>query len=342
MELAEGQNRIQQLTRIVQDGDEPIRALARRLNFGRRAEEFLSFVVACSADPVCAAELLRLQGQSSVHGAAITSYAAVSGADDDARELALALCADHPLTRHSILEAGSATSVTPALRVWAVSARVPLFLLGDERVSEPLLGVDVTGLLLYDEQQRGQLDDLARLLDERKDATIIVEGPQGSGRTTAVAMAARRFGRRVVCLPLERMGRSLDELDAGLRALRREVALTDAIPVIRGVDELDTPDDEPRRRRLEQFVTQSPVPTILTTALVGQAMRFSGELVRVQWEVPHPDARRNMWNILAASHQPAHQLDELALDQLGHRYSLAPGAMREALGSVLPRLERDG
>ncbi|MDQ3365152.1 MAG: ATP-binding protein [Myxococcota bacterium] len=313
---------------------EPIRELAQRLGVDARGADFLSFVIACCTDPVSAAAMLRLQGPSSVHGASIASYVAVSHAGDDARELALGLATDHPLVQHSILESRSDPAVTPALKVWSVNPRVPRFLLGDATVPEPLVHVDVPALVVFDEEQRAALDQLASVIGADRPVTIVLEGPTGSGRATAVAVAARTLGRAAVVLPLERMDRGIEVLEDGLRALRREVALTGAIAVIRGLEELDSAEDQPRRRRLEQFVARFPAPLVVTTTFAGQAMRFAGELLRQPWTASSADARRNMWSVMLAHEDPAHTLSDAELDQLGHRYTVAAGTMTEALATA--------
>ncbi len=336
LDRAEGQRTLARLTRAINEAvePEPIKALARRLGVDRRGEDFLAFVIACCTDPSSAAALLRLQGPSSAHGATVASYVAVSGVADDARVLALALAADHPLVELAVLEARGDTTITPALTVWAVSPRVARFLLGSEVVGAPLLRVEVPELALFDEAQRGELDALARVLDKATPLTVVLEGPVGSGRATAVAAAARTLGRAAVLLPLDRLDRSVEVLEDGLRALRREAALTGAVVVIRGVEELDGADDQPRRRRLEQFVAEFPGPLVVTTTFAGQAMRFEGELVRRAWAPSKADARRNMWSVLLAHEDPAHELSEPELDELGHRYTIGAGTMRKAIGTA--------
>jgi SpoVK/Ycf46/Vps4 family AAA+-type ATPase len=333
LDRAEASREIAELTRVINEAvdPEPIRHLAQRLGVERRGEDFLAFVIACCTDPVCAAALLRLQGPSGVYGASISSYVAISGVGDEARTLATALSTDHPLVQHSILETRSDGTVTLALKVWAVSPRVSRFLIGSDDVPAPLMRVGVPEFVLFDEEQRAELDDLARVLDVGRSVTIVLEGPAGCGRATAAIVAARSLGRAAVVLPLDRMDRSIEALEDGLRALRRETALTGAVAVIRGFEELDGADDHARRRRLEQFVARFPGALVITTTLAGQAMRFGGELIRRTWSPSKADARRNMWSILLAHEDPDHELSEVELDQLGHRYTIGAGAMREAI-----------
>jgi ATPase family associated with various cellular activities (AAA) len=312
-------------------GADPIAQLARRLGAGRRAEDFLSYVLACCTDPVCAASLLRVQGASGQHGAAVASYAAVCGASDEARELALALATDHPLVRTNILECRSDANITPALRLWSADPRVAQHLLGVDAMMPPLRRVSVPEVALYDEDQRRQLEELTQLLSADRPIALLMEGPTGSGRATAVAMAAQPLGRSVALLALDQLERSPDALEHGLRALRREIALSGAVGVIRGLEELDGPDHQPRRRRLERFLATIDAPLVVVTSLAGQSLRLGGELVRHSWAPPVAAARRNMWSALLELADQAHGVTALELDELGHRYSIGVGEMQEAI-----------
>jgi ATPase family associated with various cellular activities (AAA) len=324
---------LEALTQQLLGGDqpEPLGRLARRLGADRRAEDFLSYVLACGADPVCAAALLRMQGSSGQYGATVASYAAVCGAGDEARALALALATDHPLVRAHILESRSDADIVPALRLWSVSPRVAQHLVGDDAMMPPLRRVDVPAVALYDEAQRSQLEGLTQLLAGERPLLLVLEGPTGSGRATAIAMAAQPLGRATALLALDQLDRAPEALEAGLRTLRRELALTGAVGVIRGLEELDGPDETPRRRRLERFLATITAPLVITTALGGQSLRLGGELVRVPWAPPPAPSRRNMWSVLLAFADEAHQVSELDLDELGHRYSIGVGEMQEAI-----------
>ena len=166
-----------ELTRAIHAADEPdpIHVLAQQLGVDRRGEDFLAFVIACCTDPLSASALLRLQGSSAQHGPSIASYAAVSGAGDDARELALALATTHPLVEVSILESSSDPGVTPVLRLWSTSPRVARQLTSETDVPEPLQTVTVPALALFDEQQRHILDALGRALASDRPLTILME-----------------------------------------------------------------------------------------------------------------------------------------------------------------------
>ncbi|MBA3462042.1 MAG: ATP-binding protein [Deltaproteobacteria bacterium] len=326
---------IARLTHELRNGEQdPIAALASRLGLERRSEDFLAFVVACSADPASAAALMRLQGTSSHYGATIASYVKASSPRDAGHELTLSLAREHPLVTSFVIESRSDSSTTLAQRVWSVVPRVVRFLTGDEVPAEPLVSIEMPELALFDDPQRGQIDQLAKLLGQPRPVTILIEGPSGSGRSTSVAAAALRLGRSMVELPLDRVDRSLDTFERGLRALYREAGLTGAIPVIRGVDELEGVEDVARRRRLEEFIATLPMPVVLTTRVTGQALKARGDLVRLTWSPPSSEARRNMWEVLLAQADPDHRLQPLDIDELGHRYTIGPGAMRDAIESI--------
>ena len=311
---------------------DPISSLARRLGIDRRSEDFLSFVVACCTDPLSAMVLDRLQGSSSQYGVSVATYAAISNTNDEARELAMSLAANHILVESSVLELAGSGAATAPLRLWAVGSRVQRHLAGDDSLLAPLGRIPAPDLMLFDDEQRQTLEELTRLVASGRSLVVVIEGPSESGRTTAAGTACRNLGGdSAAVLALERLDRAPESLERGLRALRRERSLTGAIPVIRGLEELEPPEEEGRRRCLERFIEESSGPVILITTLPAQAIRVRGELVRTRWGVPLPLARRNMWNILLAQHDAGHCLSDLELDELGHRYLIGPGAMQQAI-----------
>jgi hypothetical protein len=233
---------IENLTRwLHEDGrPDPITRLSGRLGADRRAVDFLTFVIAACSDPVCGMALNRLYPGSSQRGVSVATYAAIAGISDEARELAIALATNHPLVESCVLESRSEDDVTPALRLWAVTPRIPQFLENEKSLPcRPVIQVETPEIVLFDVDQRAVLDELVRFCDAARSLTLVIEGPSGSGRSTAVAMACRSVGRSVAQLPLSEVIRSPAALEQGLRALRRETSLTGAMPLIANVDELD-------------------------------------------------------------------------------------------------------
>ena len=326
---------IERLTQELRGAEcDPIAELASRLRLDRRSEDFFAFVVACSTDATSAAALSRLQGTSSQWGATIASYVKVSAPRDMGHELTVALTTRHVLVKNYIIETHSDSSTTLAQKLWSVQPRVLAYLSGDQSAGTPLITISLPELVLYDEPQTACIAELAALLSGSESPAVVLEGPSYSGRSTAVAAAAERIGRSVVALPLDRMDRSFESFEAGIRSLLREIGLARAIPVIRNIDELDGTEEIARRRRLEQFIALVDGPVVLTTRVAGQALTPPRNLVRMTWSPPASESRRNMWQVLLAQSDPEHDMQPSELDELGHRYTIGPGAMRDALAAI--------
>src|SRR6185312_13761333 len=97
------------------------------------------------------------------------------------------LAAANPLVAAGLLV--PAEQVSPAARAYVASSRLVAFLRGDDRDRDRDIGplhvrAPATGLL-HDAHQLATIREIRAALGRSQRAILVVEGPLGSGRTTA-------------------------------------------------------------------------------------------------------------------------------------------------------------
>jgi Cdc6-like AAA superfamily ATPase len=221
-----------------------------------------------------------------------------------------------------------------------VPARVWGYLLGDDELdaSVALLGGIVApphGALLSP-VQRALRPKIKAWLASATPTTIIVDGVVGSGRRSAVALAA--LPRRVVAIDFARV--VLRDAHGALVALRREAMLLDAIPVLANLDELWSrlaPNDD-LLRTLASAIDQLTGPVVVTTSAPGLDLRPEARTVlRVAWPVPDVTTRRSLWNAALDG-----ALSQAELDLVGQRYELGAGAIVASVRSAMQHAAQRG
>lgn len=143
--------------------------------------------------------------------------------------------------RHRLRTDGILVPIGPepydVMTPWTTSYRVVQYLLGEDRIDPEIAalgGIVSLGLVRHSQEQHAALDSLRGWIGSTSPATVVLEGPFGSGRRTAVAMAAAP--RRALAVDFSRVAPRRAEHVLG--ALRREALLLDAMPVIANLDEL--------------------------------------------------------------------------------------------------------
>ena len=305
--------------------------LIERLGLEPIESEFLWSVVAFTTDPRVAAHAEALGGPLARRGIGPVLHVELQALPPEAgRELVLRLTTDSPLIRYGILVPGD-DAAPPASRPYQVPPRVLAYLAGRD-TPEP--GVETIAAtrdqLLLDDAQVVSIDELARVLAAPGAPLLIVEGPHGSGRRSAIAAAA---GRTVLAA-------DVDGVDAGglarrMLALRRETCLGDGIPVIAGVDRMVGDD---ARGALGRFIDDVSGPIAVTATSSSVDLQVARPVVRIRWPVAAAEVRRRIWARLAdRGAPPTGDLDGLAL-----RYRVGPGAIGRAVASAMTLHGGDG
>ncbi len=319
------------------DSDQPEARLAAALALTSDELAFFWAVVARASDPLLLALLQVLCGTDARRGLSLAHYATIAGLDAErADAITNILSPSHPLLRYQFLLAPDAVAIDVCTPL-TTSPRMCAFLRGE---TEPDEVINAAGGRIWVPHD-AQLDEVQQHSRHRiglglgwLESVVIVEGPTGAGRRTAVALAAKTFGRDVVSVDLARIAPHYGALESALTALMRECMLTSAIPVIAGVNELTGGESEPaeRQRLLARVIESAPGPVALTSNVAGIDLKVHGRrIIRVPWPVPETGARRALWVDALADDLGGLEshVDELAL-----RYRMGAGGIRDGAASA--------
>jgi AAA+ superfamily predicted ATPase len=305
--------------------------LADRAGLDGAAEGLLWTLATASIEPRAHSHLVAALGSEVRRGLSLGAYAAL-GALDEAGSLRLLALLDveHPLFRHRLLEpaADRLDAATPL----TVPRRVIDHLAGRD-IMDPLLAAGYPPMRArLDERQRDVLDRLREALSVQRQAMIVLEGPRGAGRVSAVAIAASELGRDVIVLDATQVPSTPADRQRALAALHREVLLrTDAVPLIANVDLWTSATDDGWQRAVLRFARAQPGTTVLTSS--SRSVDLSGDepVVRLHWDVGDHATRHALWRDALAG-ELADRDHEVG--QLAHRYKLGPGGIERAVHSA--------
>ena len=312
----------------------PMTRLADRLALTPLHQEFLWTAAAARADPRLVVPLEYLGGAKGAVSA--VAFATIHRLDTAiANELIAWLDdPDNSLVRAGLLIALD-DRVPIAARPFATPGRVCAALRGVEAPAHPVASVPVSDTLLMDPEGQRALEELARILAQPEEVVVVVEGPVGSGRRTAIAHAAGGRATAVVDAAAIRMQRARE----ALLELRSAAFLAEALPVVADVHTWDT--DEPGSlggQELAAILDRWPGSVALTTSQAGIDVGTRKPTVRVRWPVPRAPLRRELWATMGAREGVPPKGD---LHRLAHRYELGPGGIARAVATARALLAVD-
>jgi AAA+ superfamily predicted ATPase len=299
----------------------------RALGLGADELEFLWFTVAWTTDPLLAPHLTSLATEPR-RGATIAAFARVHAwSADRVRSLASTILRrSHPALSLGLLMTDDTGPLSP-LTAFQTAIRIVDFLAGDDAVDGLLATygglVTVPDEYIVGDEHATALAQLSQALGEDPAVAVMLEGATGLGRRTLVAIAAERLGQRVVALDLTRLPRGGDPHPL-ITALRREVALSDAVPLVAGIESLA--DDPARRHALVSFIDgmQRPIALVTTNPAVDLDLRRPVLRLALPW--PAAPTRRALWTrALGPVAPPPEAIAPLAL-----RYRLGPAGVARA------------
>ena len=299
----------------------PLAALVERLGLDGEAVDFLWCVVGASVEPIGLAERRRLVPDAE-RGLDLASYAALTGADPvTAARFALAFSADHPLIRSGVLDLDPG-SVPAAHRYRAPLATVARL------AGRPGVGAlpEVVAPRYSPEQELARRRLIAALAPGEP-VLVLVEGPRAVGKRAAVAGVARSLGRSTAAAELDRLDVGPTALLDALRAVSREHAFAEVVPVVANLDEL--PANDPRWRVVTRWLEELPATVVATSSARGLALPVTRRVIRIDWPLPDVASRRTMWG-----EESAVALSDDDLDELAFRYQLGAGGIRRAAASA--------
>ncbi len=313
----------EELTRLA--GHEPMTQLATRLQLAPWQVDFMWACAALTCDPRMVPHAEALDGPVGRRGLTPALYARMARLDTHrGRALAVWLSQRNPLVDNGLLVVADEHLLASA-RPYLVPSRVLSHLAGRDAPEPPIERVPKVDAqeLLHDDEQKRALAELARALSGNRRLVIAVEGLTGSGRRTALATAADR--------PLATIRARHDNVaqqEHALQILRREVVLSDAVPVLAGLELHSDPSIAiGMRRSLERWIASMDGPVCITTATWNLDLDLEQPLIRVRWPIAEPDTRRNQWQQIAGALTGD-------VDGLVMRYRMGPGGMRRAIASA--------
>ena len=299
----------------------PMLALAARLRLDPDEIDFLWTAVALASNPllrVHAAELDDLANQ----GLTTSLYCRIAELSAErSRRLGLALISGHPAVHHGLLRIGRSEGIPSA---WPMVAATELVchLAAEPRVDPSFARLERLPSAIHDPAQADALARIAEAIASRVPLALFVEGPDLTGRRTAVALAATQ---PVLAVDLLQHPPGAEALVDVLVALRRECLLRGAIPLIAGLDDVAGGEARDGRVRvIAQFLDSARGPVVLVTSRPGIDVGARLPSVRVAWPVPDVATRIRLWSALAG----AGDHTDLAV-----RFALGAGAIARAVAS---------
>jgi len=307
------------------DRGSPMAVLAAKVDLTTEQCRLLWGIVACSFDPRIVPHLEALGGAHARRGLSLSVYAQLAELDDSlVTQLAHWLARPNALLATGLLVATEQAS--PAARAYVASPRMVSFLAGTEDPVEPLRLVQASRPLLHDPQQSEAIDKIATALERGVSPVIVIEGPVGSGRTTACACAS---GTTMIVLDCARVG--TDQLAAALVMLRRETLLRPGMPVLANVDHALGEEQREQRRLIGEFIDMTSGPLAVTSTAAGTDLGANRPVARIGWDVPDTEVRSRLWSAAVQSIGAAIQGD---LSSIAFRYRVGPAAIERAVESV--------
>jgi AAA+ superfamily predicted ATPase len=315
----------QRLGAIPDDLRRPMSGLATRLRLDADQRDLLWTAVALTADPrlrVHAAELDDL----AVHGLTTSLYCRIAELPADrARRIGLAFCGDQPLILHGLLQISRGDRI-PGASPMIAAADLVGYLAGEPRADGDLIAIARPDAPIVDAAQTQAIARIAEALAGGAPLALFVEGPELTGRRTAVALAS---AQPVLAVDLGRHPPTAEGLGRILVALRRACLLRGALPLVAGVEEVGGGDGrDPRVRILGQFLDSAGGPVALVASRPGIDLGARLPAVRIAWSVPDVATRRRLWSALAGDGLDTDH------DQLAVRFALGAGAVERAVSSA--------
>jgi hypothetical protein len=304
----------------------PMSALARRLGWNAIETDFMWATIGLATDPRLLVHARALD-PTAPQGMSPALYSRIARLDAvGSLAVGRAFQPDGSLPRSGLLLPAPGTWL-PTSTPWSpVPELLPLLL--DDHPGDHL-PVGVTRIcrpdpIVLDEEQRAALDLLYSTF-ATPEILLVIQGPEGSGRRSAIAQVTER---PVLALDCSRIDGTVSGFDHTLVSLFREASLSDAIAVIVAPEELVGEGADGRQRSLARRIDQSPVPVVVVTTREGFEIRSSRPIVRIPWSVPDAAARFALWRDAAGD------FDASARAALAERYRIGAGAISRATSSA--------
>jgi MoxR-like ATPase len=288
--------------------------------------DFVWACVVAAVDPLMYPHLVTLGGVDARRGLSPATYAAIIGLDErEAIGLSHWLGGDPAIVRLGLLARGIPGLLAIATP-YRASARLVGNFAGDTRFDGLVarLGgfVESPPVVCRDVAQAAALAHLRRAL--ASGALVIVEGPPGVGRRTAVASCAAELGKLAIAIDAARL--RAGELDEAVRALCADSVLRGAVPVVADLDRISGGEPGECAAILARVLDDMPGACAVTTSTPGLELAVGRTIHRVSIQTGDVATRLALWqNALGDTALPLDELRDIAL-----RHKLGAGAINLA------------
>ena len=298
---------------------ERMRSLSVWLGLDDVETDFVWWIVAAAIDPTIARDTQRPR-----RGASLAGFSELAGLDAErARDLAVRFACGHRLVTSGLVRAvdedlGAAAGFVPA-------SRLIDYLLGEDTIEAPVertqIAIDERSRYLFDRDQLKVIAQIAELAAPGARVVVALEGAPRSGRRTAIAYGTYRT---VLSVDFDRLATAA--IAPALRTLRRELVLSDAVPVLANLS-IDRNAPE-ALAAIGRFIEEERGPVVITGSLALPSLPIDRPIVRLRWRVPDVEVRGALWRGAIERDLGA------AVDELAMRYRLGPGEIHRAVGSA--------
>lgn len=273
--------------------------------------------------------------------------------EEEGRRLQEEFLPDAPLIRYRLLELRDVQAwgtPSPLLHKGVIVPDPVLDFLRGAKRPQPALPLTIEGMaqlrdssaspnldyLFLAEQARTELKASVDSALETGRPRMLLIGPDGIGRTTALAGFAAEKGWGVVSVDLERVARTGEQFSAIVSDSAREALLRRCVLVLEG-DEFfaDREIWERHMPVLTQLVNRHNGPVAFTaTSPVAAVHRTIRDVFDISFPLPTPQEQEEVWTrALAGGHADEKDLAH----ELRNRFSLSPGTIHSAVHEARAR-----
>jgi ATPase family associated with various cellular activities (AAA) len=295
----------------------PLGDVASAFDLDDRTSAFVWACIVVAVDPMMYPHLIAVSGVDGRRGITPAAFAALTGVTEiEAFALVYWLSQRPPIVTFGLLEQDS-NELLPIATPYRASPRLVAHVLGGIREPQRAQRVPRVQAALHDEHQRTAVAAIAKGVTAGE--IVIVEGPRGVGRRSAVANA----------IALDVSTLVPEELDRAVRTTCAEATLLGGVPVISDLDRLAVRDTERASIApvLARICDELRGPLVITTATVGFELPTRRRLTRVTFPIPDVATRHALWRTALST-------DSEVLRDVALRHKLTAGQIIESARHV--------
>ncbi len=298
--------------------------VANRFGLDARTSAFVWACIVAAVDPMMYPHLIAIGGVDGRRGLTPAAYAALTGVDErEAMEVAYWLAQRPAITRFELLE-HETDELLPIATPYRASARLVAHVVGGLR--EPVTGRLVTPVPTahHDDTQRAALAAIERGLEAGR--LVVLDGPRGVGRRSAIAAWGAARGKPVIALDASRL--DFVGFERSVRTTCAEAILLGGIAVIADIDRMPAREQDRMlvAPALARILDDVPGAIVVTSTAPGLEVPVTRPIDRVSLPVADVATRLEQWT----SALDGRAIDREALQDVALRHKLTAGQIADA------------